>query len=90
MVISTDRSAINNPGPMAARAIIRKNGPTSLTIKLAKVVTSSGTSYGGQLEAIKISTEYTRENISDCTENVHIFVDCQSAVHAITQQNNEN
>ena len=76
MVISTDRSAINNPGPMGARAIIRKNGPTSLTIKLAKAVTSSGTSYGGQLEAIKISTEYTRENISDCTENVHIFVDC--------------
>ena len=27
------------------------------------------------------------ENISDCTENIHIFVDCQSAIHAITQQN---
>ena len=86
MLIFTDESAINNPGPTRAGAVIRKNGPTSLPIKLA----SSGTSYEGELEAIKISTEYAKENISDGTENIHIFVDCQSAIHAITQQNNEN
>ena len=58
--------------------------------KQNKAVTSSGTSYKGELEAIKISTEYAKEHVSGGTENIHIFVDCQSAIHAITQQNNEN
>ena len=88
MLIFTDISATINPGPTGARAVIRKNGPTSLPIQLAKAVTSSGTSYEGDLEAIKISTEF--ENISDETENIHIFVDCKSAIYTITQQSNEN
>ena len=53
-----------------------------------KAVKSSGTSYDGKIEAIKISTEYTKENISDCTENMHMFVDCQLAVLAITDNEN--
>ena len=90
MQIFTDGSDINNSGPTRAGAVLRKNWPTSLPIKLAKAVTSSGTSYEGELEVIKISTKYAKENRSDSTENMHIFVDCQSTIHVITQQNNEN
>ena len=34
--------------------------------------------------------EYVKEKIPDCTENVNILADCQSAIHAITRQNNGN
>ena len=91
MLIFTDGSAMNNPGPTGAGAVIRKNGPTSyLTIKLAKTVTSLRTSYKGELEGIKISTKYAKENKWDYTENIHIFVDCQSPICVIAQQNNVN
>ena len=85
MLIITDGSAINNPGPTGAGAVIKVNGPTSTQIKLAKAVSNYRTSYDGELEAIKISTEYIKDNITDNTKNIHIFVDCQSAIHAITQ-----
>ena len=90
ILIFTYQTAINNPGPTRARAVIRKNGLTSPPIKLVKAVASSGTRYKGELEAITISTEYAKEIIPDCNENIHIFVNCQSAIHAIKQQNNEN
>ena len=79
MVIFTDGSATTHPGPTGAGALIRKNRATSLPIKLAKTVPSSVTSYEGELEAIKISSEFAKENISDNTKNIHIFVDCKSA-----------
>ena len=75
MLIFTHGSAINNPGPTGFGAVIRKNEPTSLPNKLVKAVTSSGTSYEGELEAIKIGTKCAKENISDGTENIHIFAD---------------
>ena len=90
MLIFTDGSTTTNSGPTGAGRVIRKNGPASLPIKLAKAVTSSGTSYKGDFEAIKISTEFAKDNISDKTENMHIFVDFKSAIHTITQQSNEN
>ena len=40
MLIFTDGSAINNPGPVGNGAVIKKDGPASLPIKLAKAVTS--------------------------------------------------
>ena len=47
-------------------------------------------SYEGELEAIKIATEYARDNISPSNDSLHIFSDCQSAVSAVTSQNREN
>ena len=64
MLLFTDGSAMKNPPPTRAGAF-KKNGSTSLPIKLAKALTSSGTSYDEQLERIDISTEYPKENISD-------------------------
>ena len=61
MLVFTDRSATTNPGLMEAGAVIRQNGPTNLLIILAKAVTSSETSYEGELEAIKISKEFANK-----------------------------
>ena len=61
MLVFTDRSATTNPGLMEAGAVIRQNGPTNLLIILAKAVTSSETSYEGELEAIKISNEFANK-----------------------------
>ena len=49
-----------------------------------------GSSYEGKLEAIKIATEYARDNISPSNDSLHICFECQSAILAVTSQNKEN
>ena len=44
-------------------------------------------SYEGELEAIKIVTEYAKDNLLLSNDSVHIFSDCQSAILAVTSQN---
>ena len=41
-------------------------------------------SYQWELEAIKIATEYARNNLSPSNDSLHIFSDCQSAILAVT------
>lgn len=89
MLIFTDGSAVSNPGPTGAGVVIRKNGPTSIQIKKAQAVTKMGTSFVGELEAIRIGTKYARDNLHRDTSNIHVFTDCQSAIHAITKQKND-
>ena len=62
----------------------------STEIKIAHAVTKMGTSYQGELEAIRIRTTYAKENITISTENPHIFVDSQAAIQAIIEQNHKN
>ena len=49
-----------------------------------------GSSYEGELEAIKIAPEYARDNLSPSNDSRHIFSDCQSAILAVTSQNRKN
>ena len=49
-----------------------------------------GSSYEGELEAIKIATEYAKDNISPSNDSLHIFSDWQSGILAVTSQNREN
>ena len=42
-----------------------------------------GSSYEGELKAVKIATEYVRDNISPSNDSLHIFSDCQSAISAV-------
>ena len=49
-----------------------------------------GSSHEGELEAMKIATEYARYNLSPSNDSLHIFSDCQSAILAVTSQNKEN
>ena len=90
MMIFTDGSALGNPGPTGSGVVIKKNGPESTEIKIAHAVTKMGTSYQGELQAIRIGTTYAKENISISTENLHIFVDSQAAIQAIIEQNHKN
>ena len=78
MIVFTDGSARSNPGQTGSGVIIKKHGWNSAPIKITKAVKYIGSSYEGELEAIKIATEYVRDNIS------------QSAMLAVTSQNREN
>ena len=90
LMIFTDGSALGNPGPTGSGVVIKKNGPENTEIKIAHAVTKMGTSYQGELQAIRIGTTYAKENISISTENLHIFVDSQAAIQAIIEQNHKN
>ena len=90
MMIFTDGSALGNPGLTGSGVVIKKNGPESTEIKIAHAVTKMGTSYPGELHAIRKGTTYARENINASTENLHIFADSQAAIQAIIEQNHKN
>ena len=81
---------MGNPGPIGSGLVIKKNGPESTEIKIAHTVTKMGTSYQGELEAIRTGTTYAKENINISKENLHIFVDSQEAIQAIIEQNHQN
>ena len=84
MIIFTDGSALSNPGPVGAGVVIKNKGPKSTPVKLAKAVKQMGTSYEGEIEAIKLAVEYANENITSVHDNLHIFSDSQAAILFIT------
>ena len=63
--------------------IIKKQGRKSTPIKIAETVEWMGSSYQGELEAIQIATEYTKDNFSPSNDSLDIFSNCQSAILAI-------
>ena len=75
MIIFTDGSALSNPGPVGAGVVIKNKGPKSTLVKLAKAVKQMGTSYQGEIEAIKLAVEYANEN--------------QAAILSITSQDSK-
>ena len=64
MIVFMDGSAQSNPHSTGPGVIIKKQGRNSTPIKIAKAVKYMGSAYEGELEAIKIVTEYARDNIS--------------------------
>ena len=52
MIVYTDNS------------VIQKQGPNNVFVKLAKAISSSGTSHGEELEVIKLPTEYVSRNLN--------------------------
>ena len=86
MIVFTDGSTQSNPGPTGSGVIIKKQVQNITPIKIAKAVKCMGSSYGEELEAIKIATEYVRDNLSPSPSPS----DCQSAILAVTSQNREN
>ena len=77
MMIFTDGSALGNPGP---GVVIKKNGSESTEIKIAHAVTKMGTSYQGEVQAIRIGTTYAKENIGISTENLHTYKNVASTI----------
>ena len=84
MIVFKDVSVQLNPGPAGSGVIIKKQGHNSTPIKIVKAVIYMGSSYEGELEAIKIATEYPRDSLSPSNDSLHIFSDCQSAILAVT------
>ena len=85
--IFTDGSALGNPGPSGASAIIYSDGLMHEPVKLSIPISCWSTSYHGELAAISEAAKYMREL---CTARepaqrptaIHIFSDCQSALAA--------
>ena len=89
MMIFTDGSAQGKPGPTESGVVIRNPGHHNSPIKLAKAITSCGTSYEGEIEAIKLGTDYAFQNIGQ-TNSLFIYTDSQSAIKAIMIQSRES
>ena len=77
IMIFTDSSAQGNPRPTRSGVEIKNPGHHSLSIKLAKAITSCGTSYEGEIEAIELGTDHAFENIGQ-GNSVFICSDFQS------------
>ena len=58
MTIFTDGSVQDNSGPTGSRLVNKNSGHHSVSIKHAKTITSCGTSYEGEIEAIKLVTDH--------------------------------
>ena len=71
MIVFTDGSA--HPGPTGSGVIIEKQGRNSTPRKIAKAMKCLGSSYEGELDAIKIAAEHARDNLSPPNDNLHIF-----------------
>ena len=84
IVIFTDRSCANNPGPTGAGSLIFKDGINNPPIKFAKAVSKFSTNYHGELEAILLSLKYLRTINLIEIKKVHIFTDSMSSIHSIT------
>ena len=78
-VIFTDGSALNNPGPCGAAAVIYPEGISSTPVISKEAVTASGTSYLGELWGLILGLNFLR-NCSPPVRVCHIFCDCESAL----------
>ena len=58
MTIFTDGSVQDNSGPTGSGLVNKNSGYHSVSIKHAKTITSCGTSYEGEIEAIKLVTDH--------------------------------
>ena len=89
MIIFTDGSAQGNPGPRVSGLVIKNPGQRNSPVKLAKAITSCGTSYEGEIEAIKLGTDYVFQNIGQAN-SLFIYTDSQSAIKATMAQSRES
>ena len=83
IVIFTDGSCANNPGPTGAGSLIFKDRINNPPIKFTKAV-SKLLNYHGELEAILLSLKYLRTINLIEIKKVHIFTDSMSSIQAIT------
>ena len=89
MMIFTDGSAQSNPGPTGSGVVIKNPGQHNSPVKLAKAITSWGSSYEGEIEAIKLGTDYAFQNIGQAN-SLFVYTDSQSAINAIMAQSRES
>jgi ribonuclease HI len=87
LVAFTDGSALNNPGPCGAAAVIYRDGLSSDPIILEKPISARGSSYEAEIHAIALATSYALTHADNSLSSVHIFSDCQSALKVLHSNN---
>ena len=86
VIAFTDGSALTNPGPCGASAIIYYGGTNNQPVIVKTPISACSTSYHGELHGILsalVSLPPGRSNI----KSFHIFSDCQSAISSIVGSN---
>lgn len=82
ILIFTDGSALGNPGPTGAGAVIYLGGYHSTPIMLKQSVSPMSNNFTGELVGIQLALEFLTEldhsDIQDRT--IHFFTDCQPAI----------
>ena len=84
IVIFTDGSCQNNPGPTGVGSLVFKDGINNPLIKFAKAVSKFSMNYHGELEAILLSLKYIRTINLVGIKKVHIFTDSMTSIQGIT------
>ena len=83
VVTFMDGSALGNPRPTGAGAVVYRNGYQSSPILLKKGVSPLSNNYTGELVGIQIALEFMiglKEKLKDT--KIHDFTDCQPAIKA--------
>ena len=86
VIAFTDGSALTNPGPCGASAIIYYGGMNNQPVIVKTPISACSTSYHGELHGILsalVSLPPGRSNI----KSFHIFSDCQSAISSLVGSN---
>ncbi len=89
----TDGSALRNPGPCGAAAIIYTKGMASKPVVLNRSVAARSTSYHGELSAIDLALEYVAQYLTSNSTNysiVAIHTDCLSALETVRSPDPNN
>ena len=85
IVAFTDGSALGNPGPTGAGAVIYRNGMSSIPTKLASGVSKLSNNVHGEIFAIKLACSNIATIIrKDQHKSINIFSDCQAAILVIS------
>ena len=82
VLVFTDGSALGNPGPTGAGAMVYLDGYQSVPVLLKKSVSPMSNNYTGELVDIQIALEFLPEiDHSDLVDrSIHLFTDCQPAI----------
>ena len=78
--IGSDGSALTNPWPTGAGAIIYLDGYSTSPILFQKGVSPLSNNYTGELVGIQIGLEFLAETDTVKHKNIHILTDCQPAM----------
>ena len=86
--VFTDGSALSNPGPCGAAAIVYPQGLSHDPVTLKQAVSHRSTSYHGELCAIQLALSYINNLLSDNHVNLTSIVihsDCKAALDTLIQ-----